>query len=544
MNGIQQQQQQEEETITDRELDIALGNVVDDHDESEDIHTDDAIGNRIEAEHEQQTEGPASSYDFYAATLFRLQNQDPTLQTLEMCNIMEWGLYFPRDNDGQLDYVSCFTKLADLLHHAKFSPHVIQLELSNLILNYPILFSAIEDLLLHSDRTWNKLSIEDNMGIGPQLFDMLHAANVRELQIANNHLEQSSLIALSDLLSANKSIGRVRITEHFTREATKSFGNALKVNTTLYELNFMGSRFDSDITISELANAIRHNDGIHILSFGYCQLSDSQLSKLIYAIRNHKHLRWLDLNNNTCGEKACNAIEEVFLLRDTTLPSSDKNTTCNDQTSFTLPSVSIASKDATAISTTYITSLPSNLAGLSLARTGIDDDQLMKIVKALANTQKFKIKHLHLGQNNITDKGIQGLVGINTLKHLESLFLSENDFGDTGSQSLLELAKRRAGHLMDLMIDRHLQYFDKIQYQILLNRGGFGKVFQLKDDKDNDLIPSLSLWPLILARCHTVKHCCRMAGPADIIFHLLRGGGGPVIIANNKNQHFEIGSQQ
>jgi hypothetical protein len=486
---------QNEDAITDEELDIALGNLVDDLTGENEAPQE---NNRFVFEEDE-------SYDFYTMTLKRLQDRDPSLQSLEICNPMEWGgLDRWRDEGGFLDISAWFQSLCELLCCAKHSPHVTHLELTNVLLDYPVLAYAVTDLLNWKDdrsiRSWKRLSIDDCMGVEPQFFGALQNVELSSLHLANNHLSESSLIALGDLLMTNKSICRLRISEHFTSAAAEALSTGLIQNTTLVQLEFLGSTFD-DFAIPELASGLEENEGTRTLSFSHCHLQDHQLARLVYAVRQHRSLSWLDLSNNYVGANACDALQVL-------LSSSERDSlnTMGQETLCARMPCSASGQIA------YLT-------GLSLVHTGIDDQKAIQIVSALATNNRFK--HLHLCENAITNDGIQSLVSIlPNILGLETLWVSENDFGDRGSQALLALVKG-LDKMKDMVLDRHLSHYDDIQFQVLLNRGGH------KALKDSTI--SLALWPLVFERCHRIKHFCRKAGPADSIYHLLRG---PAIFNN------------
>jgi hypothetical protein len=227
-------------------------------------------------------------------------------------------------------------------------------------------------------------------------------------------------------------------------------------------------------------------------------LRDFQLESLVDAVRHHPSLTWLDLSNNFCGPKTCEAL--VSLIE---AGSSDE------------------SEDGKKLSPM------SHLSGLSLISCGIEDAEAIRLGTALRSNST--LKHLHLSENNISDEGIEHFAA--SLKHmcsLKTLWVMENGFMEAGAKSLLAAVKTNV-ELDQLILDRHLSCFEDIQYQILLNRGG--RKFLTAD-------APLALWPLVLERAQNIRHYCRRAGPADALYHLVCG---PALLDNPWLK--EMGSQ-
>jgi hypothetical protein len=152
------------------------------------------------------------------------------------------------------------------------------------------------------------------------------------------------------------------------------------------------------------------------------------------------------------------------------------------------------------------------LAGLSLVSCGIDDAAVARLTTAFYFN--CTLKHLHLCENYISDKGIQCFASsLKGMRSLKTLWVSENNFRD--AISLLD-AVQCNNELEQLILDRHVACFEEIQYRILLNKGG------------RRLLASheapLAVWPLVLERCQHIRHYCRQANRADVLYHLLRGG--------------------
>jgi Ran GTPase-activating protein (RanGAP) involved in mRNA processing and transport len=230
------------------------------------------------------------------------------------------------------------------------------------------------------------------------------------------------------------------------------------------------------------------NQGIRTLSLRQCELHDDELATLVDAVRRHPSLAWLDLSENSIGPDTCEAL------------------------------VSLLVEDIDGIAGTTT----SHLAGLTLIGCGIQDAEVTRLASALCSTNTM-LKQLNLNENSISDTGIQDFAeSLKQMPSLKTLRVLENSFAEDGAKALLDAVTVNFEMNMDeLILDRHLACFDDIQYQILLNRCG-RKLFK------SHCAP-LGLWPLVMERCQGIRHHCRRAGPADVLYHLLQG---PALLNN------------
>ena len=477
--------------ITDEELDIALGWLPPAGEEEVHENKEEASSHYDDATMDQEEE-----YDFFATTAKRLKSKDPSLQTLEIFNPMDWDFDRWRDEYGRLDILAWFQSIAELLSLAQTSSYVERIELCHMMIHH--IEGALMELLACDDRSW-EIRVDECTGISPQFLCSLASTNLKSLHLTNNHLSPCCIEALGHLLMSSKSLMRLRITETMIPSSLCVFAQGLKENTKLVHLDFLGSTFHDIIargphsTIQAISAGLKANRGICTLSFSHCGLQDFQLESLVHALQCHPSLTWLDLSNNFCGAKTCDALVSL-------MSSADRNSTSK---------------------TTQITDAPvvSHLTGLSLIACGIQDDEAMRLGSVL--NCNSTLKHLHLSENNISDEGMESFADSlkNTICSLKTLWMMENEFGDAGAMLLFEAIKTNV-ELEQLLLDRHLSCFDDIQYQILLNRGG--RKFLTAN-------APLALWPLVFERAQTVRHYCRRAGPHDILYHLVRG---PALLEN------------
>jgi Ran GTPase-activating protein (RanGAP) involved in mRNA processing and transport len=297
--------------------------------------------------------------------------------------------------------------------------------------------------------------------------------------------------SLGKILASNACLREFRLTDFILPSCMMSVAEGLLDNSTLCTLDLTGSIWgDKQATASALAVGLRGNQGLRTLNISRCDLHDSQLEVLIMALSRHFSLLWLDLANNSFGTKAMSALTSLLV------PNGD------DDESNSKPST--------------------RLAGLTMTSCGVTDDVAVRLATALRHNTT--LEHLHLSENCITDRGIQLFAAeLRNLKTLKTLDLFQNEFSAAGAKYLLEALETNV-ELNHLLVDRHLKYYDEIQYQTCLNRGG--RRFLAAS------AAPFALWPLVLERCQNIAFFYRekRVGREDILFYLLHG---PVLFDNN-----------
>ena len=450
-------------------------------------------------------------YDYYTETLSRLRGKDPTLETLELYNPMEWDMEMFRDDYGDMNLCGLFAAMTTLLKAAKQNPHLKRLEFCYVSrLDNPIMRGALIDLMKSSSspnisnscdsgqevgprspapppRRWDRILIDECGGISYEFMnDILKQSNITSLHLTHNMLSSRCISVLGRVLQTpplSASLNELRLTEVMTPSSMSFLANGLEGNTTLATLDITGSIFaNKTVTTTNLATGLKRNSGLRTLNISRCDLEDENVAELVRSLVQHTNLVWLDLSNNLCGIESCKAL--AALLR---------NDNCGK----------------------------SQLSGLTLTSCGVDDIGATELIESLrANTS---LMTLHLSENKISDCGISDFANIlQELKTLKTLWLTENEFGDQGAEQLLTAMKKNA-EMEQLAIDRHLQYFDEIQFYTTLNKAGR----RLLGTKPNSV--PLSLWSLVLDRCQRVisnnHHMFRerRIGKADVLFYLLHG---------------------
>jgi hypothetical protein len=499
-------------TISDEELDLALGISLSNHSSTDSrdslAHRIDAVcaeaerllsdlHDTIETDADHQDEEENGHYDFFTSTLRRLRSQDSSLKTLELYNLMEWDLDRFRNVDGNVEEFGLAGAIADLLAAAESSSHIQRLDFSTIRLDNPLLMTSIVDLLHCDDRIWDRLSMDECEGITPNLLlEALQGSTVKSLHLTHNQLPYTTMVSLGNILASNACCLReFRLTDFILPSCMMSVAEGLLDNSTLCTLDLAGSIWiDKQATASALAMGLRGNQGLRTLNISRCDLHDSQLEVLIMALSSHSSLLWLDLSNNSFGTKSISALTSL-LIQDGG----------NDQSSSSKPS--------------SIT----RLAGLTMTSCGVTDNDAVRLATALGHNTT--LEHLHLSENCITDGGIQLFAAeLRNLKTLKTLDLFQNEFNNAGAKYLLEALQTNV-ELNHLLVDRHIKCYDEIQYQMSLNRGGRRFLAASVD-------APLALWPLVLERCQKTAFFYRekRVDRQDILFYLLHGG--PVLFDN------------
>jgi hypothetical protein len=430
------------------------------------------------------SDASSEDYDYFTSTLQRLHALDPTLTTLELYNPMDFDLERYRDVLGDLDLCGLFSAMATLLLAAKDSPHIRRLDFCYISwLDNPLMRNALTRLLTSEDnRCWDRLAIDECEGIGQELFDHIVSANIKSLHLTHNILSSSCISILGSSLQepSCSSLRELRLTEVMTPSTMLFLAQGLIRNTTLITLEFIGSMFaDKDATTASLAYGLRQNHGLRTLNVSRCDLDDTHVEELILALVNHASLTWLDIANNHCGPRGCDALA------------------------------------------TLVQTPASKVSGVTLTSCHIDDTGITRLAQSLRS--RDTLSHLHLSENLIFDNGISSFVPVlKGMQSLKSLWLTDNMFGNEGAQYLCD-AMRINVDLDQLVVDRHLRLYDEIQYFASLNRGG-RRLLAMPNTP-------LAVWPLVLERCQRNVHHFRekRVGRADVIYYLLHG---PVIFNN------------
>lgn len=447
--------------------------------------------------------------DYFSRTVQRLENHDPTLQTLELCNQMLWDfdrwrhpVMEEQEEVYILDVEAWLSAIAHILCLAQTNPQIVRLEFMNIPINHPTIVKAIIDLFTCDKRTWLQWTIEECDGFDARfLADAMamssstttkQTCRIRSLRLINNtRFSPQGMSDVGRIIATSTSLTELRVTENLDASAIINLSEGLVNNTTLSRLDFQGSSFEDDYSAPNsatgaLAEGLRGLRNLLTLSFAYCSLSDYPLATLVRAVRKHSTLCWLDLSRNECGLESCQAI--TSLLVKSTDEESSSSTSCK-------------------------------LRGLTMNGCDIGDLGLLTIQPALAEPQ-CTLQHLHLCDNRITDDGlVEFLKGCSDQPSLCSLWLSGNDFGARGASELLKVVQHNY-QLDQVVLDSYLACFREIQYFTLLNQGG-RKLLQ----SDQHNVP-LGLWPLVLERAQRipVKLSTQQAGAAvDILYHLLQG---------------------
>lgn len=545
--------------ITDEELDIALGygsssdDIADGEDKNDDtnIQSPERILNVGERDGEYSsigvvddtTEDDRHSYvptersgDFFTSALEKLLRKDTSFRTLEICNSMDWDFDRWRDKrTGELNSEAFFQAICHLLFLAEQCPHVEQLELSNIPLEHPLLAQSVANLISsregninnnakyninkykHSTSqqkasnvqrsSWSRIAVDECSVILPlRVIEAMQGTPVKSLHFTNNHLAPACVAAIGDILCMNKILSELRVTEHFTTSGMLIFAKGLASNENLVRLDLLGSTFFEDDrthpsrTISSLAFGLERNQGLRTISLSHCKLQDHQLSMIVKSIQSHRSLSWLDLSNNYCGLQTCSELVTLLTDPNTDVDNNDGDNDDDDDNS---------------------SHEKCSLKGLSLNSCNIGDLEIIRLGAALLSNST--LEHIHLGENNITDDGIRHFSRIlKRLTTLKSLWVLENSFGDVGGHALLEAVQNNV-ELEQLLVDRHISYFESIQFYVMLNRGGR----RLLSCHNN--VP-LALWSLLFERCTKLQKTCRRVISADVVYYLLLQG--PALMAN------------
>ena len=454
--------------------------------------------------------------DYYTQTLLRLSQDDPTLETLEIYNPMEWDLEKFRDEYGDLDLCGLFAAMSKLLAAARLSQHLKRLEFCYISrLDNPIMREEVIRLVrskfssnyqhakkeneeednikgIHLQRHWDRILIDECGGIGDEFFmELLQDSNIASLHLIHNVLSSTCISVLGNALQAppmTTCLRELRLTEIMTPSSMLYLADGIAGNTSLATLDITGSLFaNKEATTANLASGLSRNGGLRTLNISRCDLEDEHVAVLVRSLVQHSSLVWLDLSNNLCGSKSCDELSSLL--------GNDKD-------------------------------VNSRLSGLTLTCCGIDDNGAVAILEPLFNNTHLST--LHLSENKITDSGVTNVAKIlRDLKTLKTLWLTENEFSGDGAKQLLNAMKGNV-EVEQLAIDRHLDHFDEIQFYAALNKAGR----RLLAASPNNV--PLALWPMVLDRCHRIiagnYHMFRdrrRIGTADLQFYLLHG---PVLL--------------
>ena len=390
--------------------------------------------------------------DAYSSTLRRLKQRDPTLRTLEIYNPMEWDMdrWRRRNGDGSIrvDEFALAKSIVDLLYEAEQSLHITRLDWNTIRLDNPLLLTSIIRLLHSKNREWERISMDECEGITPELLQAIGTARVKTLHLWHNRLSSDLMMELGNLFVSSSSLTEIRFADLIRPRGMACFSKGLLRTTRLRNLDLTGCVCsEKGQVVKWLGLGLQGNESLRLLNLSRWDLPDENLEEVIASITQHRSLTWLDVSNNTCGPTSSAALSRLL-------------------------------------------EASQSLAGLTLTGCGIIDEVFVSILGALKRNSS--IQHLHLGENAIADDGIRQLSAVlKECSSLRTLWLSENSFGTDGCESLLKAVQENL-HLEQIIMDRHLPYFDQIQYWLTLNRAG-RKMLKAKDTP-------LGIWPRILGK--------------------------------------------
>lgn len=304
------------------------------------------------------------------------------------------------------------------------------------------------------------------------------------------------------LLSATK-LKELKIQDRLDYRQIQALARGLIHNKTVKILDLSRSQFDS---YGALAGGLKDNSSIEVLKMRSLGLNDGNIDVILDAVKGHPTLRSIDLSFNHC--KNMEAMASVIKDRNCHLDE----LSLGHQNLWQSPKLEV---------TALARALRSNqtIKRLSLPRNKLRDSDLLVLTTAMAcNTT---LRTLDLRENLICDSGMEALaLVLKKGSNLRELNVMMNPFGNVGSTAMLDAVQSNHG-LLCVHISNDSKLNKKIRFAADLNKGGKRLLFQS---------PSLSIWPLVLARINKIQFSQSSSttidesfSKLDVMHYMLRG---------------------
>jgi Ran GTPase-activating protein (RanGAP) involved in mRNA processing and transport len=454
--------------------------------------------------------------DFIQDATHRMESGDSSFRTLDITNpVAENHLEgensrFADDIDESLEN----EMVIQLLESARSKGHLVDdLFLGFFQIDHEISLALVQ-LLQDERRIWKRLAIQRCPGrvLESSLAIAATRGNLEILSLYQNNLGYTGFSSLAMILACNPpKLVKLDLEDYISPNSAEALAAGLQANTTLRTLDLHDCRFDRD-ALENIAKGVAQHRFLRHLQLSDCQLTDMNASLIITTLLDHPSLSHIYLGTNYCCVKSMKALAAA--IRDNRMRE--------------LESVSLVHQ-CTRLDPRLALPLPIGMLGgplesnATLKELSLSNNYLhpAELGFFMTGVKESRLESLKLARCGISDDGLRRVLS-NLPCTIKGLDLTENLFASEASNHSLLLSIEYHKQLETLEIDKDLECWHDVCYQARLNRGG-------RRILSSEKVVPTSLWSLILERINKIDWSSYDAAGEgrgfreDVVFATLKG---------------------
>lgn len=274
---------------------------------------------------------------------------------------------------------------------------------------------------------WNKARVVGAIAIADGLREN---SSLVSLNLAMNQIPQEGAFAIANALRDNSALQSLNLQHNRIGDALVMFGDSLRVNGTLRELNCEGNYLSPD-TASVFGRALRDNRSLMSLNLARNEIRDAGVAAIAGALRSSSALRYLDFSETGVREEGVAAVCELL-------------DSCPNLQTVVLDDNPLGPSSAQCIAAKLRSRVP--LTSLSLSRTRIEPAGVKALGEALRPPTRHYLRSLQLaGLGAGYEPTLALCSALSYCSSLLSLDLSGNDMGGTLMEPLCRVLVANKG---------------------------------------------------------------------------------------------------
>jgi len=140
---------------------------------------------------------------------------------------------------------------------------------------------------------------------------------IQELNLRHNNIGNNGCIALADSLKINKTLKKINLVSNYIgNEGCIALANALKINKTIKIVYFRGNKIGLEGCV-ELAKALKINKTIQEINLCHNKIGSNGCKILADSLKINKTIKILDLGVNEIGDEGADALANVLKINTT-----------------------------------------------------------------------------------------------------------------------------------------------------------------------------------------------------------------------------------
>jgi len=140
---------------------------------------------------------------------------------------------------------------------------------------------------------------------------------IQELNLRHNNIGNNGCIALADSLKINKTLKKINLVSNYIgNEGCIALANALKINKTIKIVYFRGNKIGLEGCV-ELAKALTINKTIQEINFPQNEIGSNGCKILADALKINKTIKTINLGTNEIGDEGADALANVLKINTT-----------------------------------------------------------------------------------------------------------------------------------------------------------------------------------------------------------------------------------